>query len=151
MSKSKAPMNKENMTWHEWLAAAGYSKSDRMEHGTIERLRAAWNAGEDPTEHKGGRKGPCDGEHVSRIKCEKCGNEDVSVFRYVEAIECHRSVVGISAGSVQVESRYETGEGYDHGLEGSAYFECHGPDGHGSPCLHRMPIPEFVQKKIDWV
>lgn len=150
--------NKEGLTWEEWVQAAGFSVGEFIPQYSLQRLEAGWENGEDPSEYlaaraslRDERKGACEGEHIGKIMCPKCKNDDSTKFRYVEQIEAHRQVTGISGGVVLVESRYATGEGYDDGIPGTEYFECHNLDDRGHECLHRIPVPEFVKAKIDWV
>jgi hypothetical protein len=86
---------------------------------------------------------------VKRIVCPKCGYDGseepkqggATPFRYLEDIVNHRDVIRLNPkGVLQIESHYETDEGYDDGK--NARLECRN-------CLHEFPIPprtrlEFV-------
>lgn len=83
-------------------------------------------------------------ERLGRICCPSCGNDDPMKIRYVEKIECYRQVLGVKDGQLQVNGLYQSGEGYDDGE--NPRFECHADD-----CLYQWPVPDWVQKVIDWV
>ncbi len=85
-----------------------------------------------------------------KIVCPECGNDGThGDIRYVESIECFRRVLGVNGGVVQVESRYQSGEGYDDGHD--PYFECHGSEVAGGWCGRRWPVPQAVEDTIEWV
>lgn len=69
-------------------------------------------------------------------------------WRYVEAIEIYRDVAAAGADFLEVNEIWETDEGYNEGVPGSAYLECLGSDG-GSRCLERVPVPDETQ--IEWL
>ena len=75
----------------------------------------------------------------------KCPEGHDGPWRYVEAIEVFREVVGTSADRLVVNGRWETDEGYNEGVPGSKYLECRGDN---SGCLKRVPVPDTIQ--IDW-
>ena len=62
-------------------------------------------------------------------------------WRYVEAIEVWRDVLGVMPASPTVNSYWQTGDGYNDGLEGSAYLQCW-------DCAARVPLPPGVE--LEW-
>src|SRR5262249_15972961 len=84
------------------------------------------------------------------IICPEYGNDGThGELRYVESIECYRTVVGVKGGLLQLESAYRAGEGYDGGLD--RYLECHGSEVAGGWCGHRWPVLPAVNETIEWV
>lgn len=68
-------------------------------------------------------------------------------WRYVEAIEVWREVIELHADLVTVNSRWHTGEGYNDGVEGSAYLLCWADLG-GGYCAERVELPQDLE--VEW-
>lgn len=62
-------------------------------------------------------------------------------WRYVEAIEVWREVLEVTPASLTVNSYWQTGDGYNDGLEGSAYLQCW-------DCAEQVPLPAGVE--LEW-
>lgn len=76
------------------------------------------------------------------IKCGKCGNADLNQIRYVESIDCWRSIDSVGENKLRITSAYNIGEGYDDGSR--PRFEC-------VTCAHSWVVPVWVRKNIEWV
>jgi hypothetical protein len=90
-------------------------------------------------------------ETLGALRCPVCGN-DVSeggMIQYVETIENHRRVLRVENGALFVAGAYDTGEGYDDGV--NPQFECHGRTSRGEWCGHRWPVQDWIARLIDWV
>lgn len=166
MAKSKELRNREGYTWVEWLAAVGLSVGSVVPQRTLAKLSVAWEVSEDPADHRKlflaihhaeeqRKQGPHEThDHIGKLVCMKCGSSEPELFRYVETIESYRPVQAVAGGKILVEGSYRTGEGYDEDGK-NPYFECHAQvrakDGISTDlCLHRMPIPDWVYKRIEW-
>lgn len=75
----------------------------------------------------------------------RCPAGHLGPFRYVEKIECWRSVKGLEDGKLVVHGEYHT-EGYDEGV-GDGELECR-HEGRGETCMERFPVPLTVE--IEW-
>lgn len=159
---SKDIKNNEGYTWVEWLRAVGLEVGQVINEKELVRLSLAWEMGEDPADHRRllevvhhaeyqRKHGPHEThDHVGKIVCTKCGNDEPRLFRYVETVETYREVQAVAGGKVIIDNLYRTGEGYDEDGK-NPYFECHRITENCSPCLHRMPIPDWVYKRIEWM
>jgi len=81
-----------------------------------------------------------------KLKCPYCGYDGstepaqhAEPFRYLEDIVCWREAVLDDAAALTVQSRYQTGEGYDDGA--SPRIEC-------GNCLAEFPLP--AEADIKW-
>ena len=63
-------------------------------------------------------------------------------WRYVEAIEVLRDVLEVTPTSLTVNSYWQTGDGYNDGLEGSAFLQC-------GDCAAQVPVPCGVELECD--
>lgn len=77
-----------------------------------------------------------------------CPSGHEGPWRYVEAIEVWREVRGLATDRLTVDSRWNTGEGYDDGIAGSAYLMCWAADSTGHHCAERTELPTGIV--IDW-
>lgn len=77
-----------------------------------------------------------------------CQSGHEGPWLYVEAIEVWREVRSVTAGSLTVDSQWHTGDGYDDGVEGSAYLLCWATDSNGYHCANRVELP--ADAVIDW-
>ncbi len=78
----------------------------------------------------------------------RCASGHGGPWRYVEAIEVWREVLDTPGNALRVESRWQTGEGFNEGIEGSAYLMCCAPAEAGF-CAERVEVPEDIE--IDWI
>jgi hypothetical protein len=79
-----------------------------------------------------------DGKDESKIN-----NTTHEPFIYVEDAQLWRRVVGFNdKGILEIESRYQSGEGFDDGT--NPRIMC-------CACLHEFPIPGDVEENIEWV
>ena len=69
-------------------------------------------------------------------------------YRYVEAVEMWRQVLDVKPGHLVVSSQSQTGEGYNDGIEGTAYLECRAGMEGGGYCVERVELPDTIA--IDW-
>jgi hypothetical protein len=84
--------------------------------------------------------------HVVVARCPKCGaTPETGRLRYVETIECWRSVRGARDGAVETDGLYETGERYAVGRVPK--FVCHGVNGQ-QRCGHRWAVSEVIRDAI---
>lgn len=167
MANSKNLRNTSGYTWVEWLAAVGFSVGQLIKQRDLAKLSVAWETNEDPSDHRKlylairhaeeqRKQGPHEThDHVGKLVCTKCGGSEPELFRYVETIESWRQVQAVAGGRILVDGAYRTGEGYDEDGK-DPYFECRAQvqakDGVSTDlCLHRMPIPDWVYKRIDWM
>ena len=74
----------------------------------------------------------------------RCPKGHTGPWRYVEAIEVFREVEGGAGKDIKVQARWETGEGYDTGIPGSAYLLCCA-DGTLGRCIERVELPNDAQ------
>ena len=86
---------------------------------------------------------------ASKLKCPKCGCEDVSQFVYLEDIINCRKVLHVEDdGTLVIDGHYDT-DGYDDG--DNPRLQCHNevsgdaPDSVGNICMHEFPIPDDVE------
>lgn len=88
------------------------------------------------------------------IKCPRCGNADLRRIRYLENIVVHRAIRGVlpDDAGLEIEARYETGEGYDDGI--LARFECWGredAEGGLKTCFNEWSPAVLREGQIEWV
>jgi len=76
-----------------------------------------------------------------------CPDGHSGPWRFVEAIEVWRDVMAAGPDGLVVSSQWHTGEGYDDGVEGSAYLLCWADLG-GSRCAESVELPEDIP--IEW-
>ena len=76
------------------------------------------------------------------IRCPECGNEDVTLFRYLEDIQNWRRCQALSENTLTIDGYYET-DGYDDGA--NPRLECHAATDDGDECLHEFPIPDGIE------
>lgn len=79
----------------------------------------------------------------------KCPSGHRGPWRYVEQIEAYRAVGGLQNNVLSVSGRYDSGEGYDDGIPGTAYLECRFEEDPCRLCLERLAIPAEIE--IEWV
>lgn len=150
--------NREGLTWVQWLAAVGLEPGQPIKQSELHRLSVAWEAGEDPSDHRkrlehnswreSQRHGDPEGEHVGRLVCRACGNFDPMKFKLIETIEVQHQVLEIVGGKIQVNKyRVVPGEAWTGGLA----FECYSDRGEGGVCLYRTKLPNWVIKQLDWI
>ena len=73
-------------------------------------------------------------------------------WRYVEAIEVWREVLEATPGLLRVNSYWQTGEGFNEGVEDSGYLLCWAQVGDDPPhphCVERVELAKGID--IDWV
>lgn len=75
-----------------------------------------------------------------------CPNGHEGPFVFIEAIEVRRHVLSADSGLFYMEGGYSTGEGYDDGIPGSEYLQCH----HQGPtdkfwCAAEFNLPPNVE------
>lgn len=89
-------------------------------------------------------------EKLGGLRCPKCGNDlsEGGKIRYVETIDCYRTILRVERGQLVIEGLYETGEGYDDGTD--PRFQCHGHVD-GRWCGHEWSVPDWIGPLIDWV
>jgi hypothetical protein len=93
---------------------------------------------------------------VSRIVCPHCGyagggtatdihgengGEECNGFYLLEDITTYRFVKGVEGDQLVVNAHYQTGEGYDAGVEGTIRLECR-------RCLGEFPLPAGLE--VEW-
>ena len=87
-------------------------------------------------------------EMATRLGIGPCPLGHYGPWRYVEAIEVWRKVVGLTeAGKLLIASEWRTGEGYNDGVDGSGYLECWA--GHGTDCVERVELPQGFDEDTD--
>lgn len=69
-------------------------------------------------------------------------------WRYVEAIEVWREVLEATPGLLRVNSYWQTGEGFNEGVEDSGYLLCWARMEGGGHCVERVELAEGID--IDW-
>ena len=79
-----------------------------------------------------------------KVRCPR-GHE--GPWRYVEQIEVWRKVLASEPGTLRVASRWDTGDGFNEGVPGSAYLLCCAQTEHGL-CSEEVAIPSGTS--IDW-
>ncbi len=151
--------NREGLTWVQWLAAVGLEPGQMIAQSELHRLSVAWEVGEDPADHRkridhnkwreSQRRGETTEEHVGRLVCRSCGNFELLKFKLIETIEVQHQVLEIVGGKIQV-NKHRKLPGDAPWAKGMA-FECYSDRGEGGVCLYRTPVPDWVQKQLDWV
>lgn len=156
---TKDVRNPEGLTWLEWLAAVKLAPGMFVAQRELDRLIAAWERGEDPSDHRkrldhnswreSQRHGSTDSEHVGRLVCQSCGNFDPMKFKLIERIEVQHQVLEIVGGKIQVNKHRKLPTAVP--CEGGMAFECYAERGEGGICLHRTSLPDWVVKQLDWI
>lgn len=77
-----------------------------------------------------------------------CPKGHTGPWRYVEAIEVWRDVESVGDDGIKVNAHWQTGEGYDTGVPGSAYLLCWATEGGVHSCLERVELPEGVEAEF---
>jgi hypothetical protein len=70
----------------------------------------------------------------------KCRSGHSGPWRYVEQIEVWRTVSAVGPKGITVNPHWETGEGYNDGVDGTAYLLCWARENDGSRCVCSVEI-----------